>query len=104
MLPPTSSFTRAVPPLHDFADVNQLSRGDKQLLKKYKNFLGPYLEEIKGTKTAVGCQMVIRPNQINNLHLYASSFISNNGFFFMCGMIQKLKKYRGNLLISWPEY
>ena len=90
MLPPTSSFTRAVPPLHDFADVNQLSRGDKQLLKKYKNFLGPYLEEIKGTKTAVGCQMVIGPNQINNLHLYLVLFLIM--IFFSCVVCYKIKK------------
>ena len=40
-----------MPPLHEIADVNQLTRGKEDLLKKYKKFLCSYLYDIKGTGT-----------------------------------------------------
>ncbi|CAG2204159.1 TGFBRAP1 [Mytilus edulis] len=51
LLPSNCNFTRSVPPLHEMADVNQLSRGKEDLLKEYKDFLCTYLADIKGTGT-----------------------------------------------------
>lgn len=42
-MPSNTSFVRAVPPLHDIADINQLSRGDSIRLRQYKKFLMDYL-------------------------------------------------------------
>lgn len=53
-----SSFTRCAPPLHEIADINQLCRGNEDLIMQYKDFLCSYLEEIKGTKLAVGYKQV----------------------------------------------
>lgn len=57
-LPSNSSFTRCAPPLHEIADINQLCRGNEDLIMQYKDFLCSYLEEIKGTKLAVGYKQV----------------------------------------------
>lgn len=51
LLPSNCNFTRSVPPLHEIADVNQLTRGKEDLLKEYKKFLCSYLYDIKGTGT-----------------------------------------------------
>lgn len=58
LMPSNSSFTRAIPPLHDIADVNQLSRGDSVRLRQYKKFLTDYLNLVNGRQQQVGCQVV----------------------------------------------
>lgn len=58
MLPSSSNFARAVPPLHDIADLNQLTKGDIEVMKEYKYFLRSYLEEIRGTREGMGFKQV----------------------------------------------
>ncbi|KAG1699826.1 Transforming growth factor-beta receptor-associated protein 1 [Nymphon striatum] len=49
LLPTASPFTRSVPPLHDIADIQQLCKGQQDMLTQYKLFLMNYLEEEKNT-------------------------------------------------------
>lgn len=46
LLPASSSFTRCHPPLHEFADLNQLAQGDQEKVLHCKKFLIRYLEEV----------------------------------------------------------
>ncbi|XP_063314706.1 transforming growth factor-beta receptor-associated protein 1 [Pelobates fuscus] len=56
LLPSTSSFIRTHPPLHEYADLNQLTRGDQEKVVKCKRFLMSYLSEIRSTEVANGYQ------------------------------------------------
>lgn len=58
-MPSTSSFQRSVPSLHEIADINQLSHGNQDAVMEYKHFLRNYLEDIRGTKDALGFKQVI---------------------------------------------
>ncbi|KAJ8299668.1 hypothetical protein KUTeg_023728 [Tegillarca granosa] len=68
LLPTNTSFTRSIQPLHEIADINQLCRGQDSLLTDYKTFLRLYLEDIRGTKEAIGFKQEI---DIALLKLYA---------------------------------
>ena len=46
LMPSNSTFTRAVPPLHDIADITQLCRGDAVKVQQCKKFLLNYLRHI----------------------------------------------------------
>ncbi|XP_046549254.1 transforming growth factor-beta receptor-associated protein 1-like [Haliotis rubra] len=59
LMPASVNFVRSVPPLHEIADINQLTKGDDSLIPEYKHFLRCYLEEIKGTKQAIGINQLI---------------------------------------------
>ncbi|KAK3103798.1 hypothetical protein FSP39_021971 [Pinctada imbricata] len=59
LMPSNSTFTRSVPPLHEIADIHQLTRGNDNLIKEYKTFLQQYLEDIKGSKEGVGFKQEI---------------------------------------------
>ncbi|XP_011236905.1 transforming growth factor-beta receptor-associated protein 1 isoform X2 [Mus musculus] len=54
LLPTSSSFTRSHPPLHEYADLNQLTQGDQEKMAKCKRFLMSYLNEIRSTEVANG--------------------------------------------------
>nr|XP_017531848.2 transforming growth factor-beta receptor-associated protein 1 isoform X1 [Manis javanica]XP_036875884.1 transforming growth factor-beta receptor-associated protein 1 isoform X1 [Manis javanica] len=54
LLPTSSSFTRSQPPLHEYADLNQLTRGDQEKIAKCKHFLMSYLNEVRSTEVANG--------------------------------------------------
>ncbi|KAM4796789.1 transforming growth factor-beta receptor-associated protein 1 [Rhinophrynus dorsalis] len=56
LLPSSSAFIRAHPPLHEYADLNQLTRGDQEKMTKCKRFLMSYLSEIRSTEVANGYQ------------------------------------------------
>ncbi|KAM3933506.1 transforming growth factor-beta receptor-associated protein 1 isoform 1-T3 [Leptodactylus fuscus] len=56
LLPSSSAFIRAHPPLHEYADLNQLTRGDQEKVAKCKRFLMSYLSEIRSTEVANGYQ------------------------------------------------
>ncbi|KAJ8282696.1 hypothetical protein COCON_G00052150 [Conger conger] len=56
LLPSTSSFTRCHPPLHEFADLNQLAQGDPEKVQRCKLFLISYLREARSTEGANGCR------------------------------------------------
>ncbi|XP_068124336.1 transforming growth factor-beta receptor-associated protein 1 isoform X2 [Hyperolius riggenbachi] len=56
LLPSSSGFIRAHPPLHEYADLNQLTRGDQEKVAKCKSFLMSYLSEIRSTEVANGYQ------------------------------------------------
>ena len=58
LMPAKSTFTRCVPPLHEIADITQVSQGDAEKIKQYKMFLLSYLEDIRGTPDAHGCAVV----------------------------------------------
>ncbi|XP_006872500.1 PREDICTED: transforming growth factor-beta receptor-associated protein 1 [Chrysochloris asiatica] len=49
LLPTSSSFTRSHPPLHEYADLNQLTQGDQEKMAQCKRFLMSYLNEVRGT-------------------------------------------------------
>ncbi|XP_023617844.1 transforming growth factor-beta receptor-associated protein 1 isoform X3 [Myotis lucifugus] len=50
LLPTSSSFTRSHPPLHEYADLNQLTQGDQEKAAKCKRFLMTYLEEVRSSE------------------------------------------------------
>uniref|UniRef100_A0A5F9CIS0 Transforming growth factor beta receptor associated protein 1 n=1 Tax=Oryctolagus cuniculus TaxID=9986 RepID=A0A5F9CIS0_RABIT len=54
LLPTSSSFTRSHPPLHDYADLNQLTQGDQEKMAQCKHFLMSYLNEVRSTEVANG--------------------------------------------------
>nr|KAF6430384.1 transforming growth factor beta receptor associated protein 1 [Molossus molossus] len=54
LLPTSSSFTRSHPPLHEYADLNQLTQGDQEKVAKCKHFLMSYLNEVRSTEVANG--------------------------------------------------
>ncbi|XP_066123958.1 transforming growth factor-beta receptor-associated protein 1 [Saccopteryx bilineata] len=54
LLPTSSSFTRSHPPLHEYADLNQLTQGDQEKMAKCKCFLMSYLNEVRSTEVANG--------------------------------------------------
>ncbi|XP_023573115.1 transforming growth factor-beta receptor-associated protein 1 isoform X2 [Octodon degus] len=54
LLPTSSSFTRCHPPLHEYADLNQLTQGDQEKMAKCKRFLMSYLNEVRSTEVANG--------------------------------------------------
>ncbi|XP_018584648.1 transforming growth factor-beta receptor-associated protein 1 homolog [Scleropages formosus] len=54
LLPATTSFTRCHPPLHEFADLNQLAQGDQEKVQQCKRFLISYLREVRGTEGTNG--------------------------------------------------
>ncbi|KAJ8246584.1 hypothetical protein GJAV_G00253070 [Gymnothorax javanicus] len=56
LLPSSSSFTRCHPPLHEFADLNHLARGDQETVQRCKRFLISYLREARSTEVANGCR------------------------------------------------
>jgi len=57
MMPTNSSFTRAEPPLHEIADINQLAKGDQNKVQQFKLFLLKYLEYFKATQKADYCRV-----------------------------------------------
>ncbi len=57
-MPAKSSFTRSVPPLHEIADIVQISQGDADKIKQYKFFLLSYLEDVRGTSDVHGFGVV----------------------------------------------
>ncbi|KAH9518827.1 transforming growth factor, beta receptor associated protein 1 [Bulinus truncatus] len=69
-LPANTNFTRSVPPLHEIADINQLSKSDETMKAAYKEFLKNFLEDIRGTNLAHGYKREI---DIALLKLYAES-------------------------------
>ncbi|KAJ8047948.1 Transforming growth factor-beta receptor-associated protein 1 [Holothuria leucospilota] len=70
LLPSSSDFTRAVPFLHDYADINQIVQGNPERLQECRAFLLDYLEEIRGSESSAGSRMEI---DTALLKLYASS-------------------------------
>uniref|UniRef100_A0ACB8FJQ4 Transforming growth factor, beta receptor associated protein 1 n=1 Tax=Sphaerodactylus townsendi TaxID=933632 RepID=A0ACB8FJQ4_9SAUR len=54
LLPASSSFIRSHPPLHEYADLNQLTQGDQEKMSKCKRFLMSYLNEVRTTDVANG--------------------------------------------------
>ncbi|XP_062934548.1 transforming growth factor-beta receptor-associated protein 1 [Cynocephalus volans] len=54
LLPTSSSFTRSHPPLHEYADLSQLTQGDQEKMAKCKRFLMSYLNEVRSTEVANG--------------------------------------------------
>nr|XP_003218817.1 PREDICTED: transforming growth factor-beta receptor-associated protein 1 [Anolis carolinensis] len=54
LLPTSSSFMRSHPPLHEYADLNQLTQGDQEKMVKCKQFLMSYLSEVRSTEVANG--------------------------------------------------
>ncbi|XP_005488024.2 transforming growth factor-beta receptor-associated protein 1 [Zonotrichia albicollis] len=54
LLPTSSSFIRSHPPLHEYADLNQLTQGDQEKMTKCKRFLMSYLNEVRSTEVANG--------------------------------------------------
>uniref|UniRef100_A0A8D2BLH5 Transforming growth factor beta receptor associated protein 1 n=2 Tax=Sus scrofa TaxID=9823 RepID=A0A8D2BLH5_PIG len=54
LLPTSSSFTRSHPPLHEYADLNQLTQGDQEKVTRCKRFLMSYLNEVRSTEMANG--------------------------------------------------
>ncbi|XP_056412095.1 transforming growth factor-beta receptor-associated protein 1 isoform X2 [Hyla sarda] len=56
LLPSSSAFIRVHPPLHEYADLNQMTRGDQEKVVKCKRFLMSYLSEIRSTEVANGYQ------------------------------------------------
>ncbi|XP_054830185.1 transforming growth factor-beta receptor-associated protein 1 isoform X3 [Eublepharis macularius] len=54
LLPASSSFMRSHPPLHEYADLNQLTQGDHEKMAKCKRFLMSYLNEVRSTDVANG--------------------------------------------------
>ncbi|XP_015284066.1 PREDICTED: transforming growth factor-beta receptor-associated protein 1 [Gekko japonicus] len=54
LLPASSSFIRSHPPLHEYADLNQLTQGDQEKMAKCKQFLMSYLNEVRSTDVANG--------------------------------------------------
>ncbi|XP_014391941.1 PREDICTED: transforming growth factor-beta receptor-associated protein 1 [Myotis brandtii] len=54
LLPTSSSFTRSHPPLHEYADLNQLTQGDQEKAAKCKRFLMTYLEEVRSSEVVHG--------------------------------------------------
>lgn len=70
MLTPTCQFTRSMPPLHDIADINQLTKNNSEQLVEYKNFLQFYLEEVRETALSKDDQKVV---DTALLKLYAES-------------------------------
>ena len=57
-LPSSVNFTRSVPPLHEIADINQLSRSNEETKLAYKVFLREFLEDIRGTSITHGYKLV----------------------------------------------
>lgn len=43
----SSEFTRCRPPLHEFADVNQITRGNLHKMEDCKSFLKRFLEDYR---------------------------------------------------------
>ena len=58
MLPSTSNYTRSIPPLHQYADISQVYRGDVARLAECKKFLVQYLEQIRDTDLSLGNRAV----------------------------------------------
>lgn len=54
LLPASSTFTRCHPPLHEFADLNHLTQGDKEKVLHFKRFLITYLHEVRSVAGANG--------------------------------------------------
>ncbi|RUS87528.1 hypothetical protein EGW08_004704, partial [Elysia chlorotica] len=69
-LPASVNFTRSVPPLHEIADINQLSRSDEETKQAYKVFLREFLEDIRGTSATHGYKLEV---DVALLKLYAES-------------------------------
>lgn len=55
-MPTSSSFARSHPPLHEYADLNQLAQGDQEKVAQCKRFLMSYLSEVRSTAVANGYQ------------------------------------------------
>ena len=52
LMPSNSSFTRAVPPLHDIADITQLCHTDNVKVQQCKKFLLDYLRHITSIRSS----------------------------------------------------
>ena len=50
LLPTSSNFTRSVPPLHDIADIHQISKMDGDKVEQLTNFLMDFLECIRASQ------------------------------------------------------
>ncbi|GFO22479.1 transforming growth factor-beta receptor-associated protein 1 [Plakobranchus ocellatus] len=70
-LPASVNFIRSVPPLHEIADINQLSRSDEAAREAFKAFLKEFLEDIRGTSLAYGYKLEV---DVALLKLYAESW------------------------------
>ncbi|XP_060603083.1 transforming growth factor-beta receptor-associated protein 1-like [Ruditapes philippinarum] len=68
LMPSSSNYQRSMPALHEIADINQLARGDQNVISQYKTFLITYLEDIRGTKDSHGLKQEI---DVALLKLYA---------------------------------
>eukprot|EP00057_Strongylocentrotus_purpuratus_P012789 XP_011667263.1 PREDICTED: transforming growth factor-beta receptor-associated protein 1 [Strongylocentrotus purpuratus] len=70
LLPSNSNFHRAIPPLHDFADISQVVRGKPDKVAECKQFLMDFLEDVRDTDLAVGMKLEV---DTALLKLYAES-------------------------------
>jgi AraC-like DNA-binding protein len=59
LMPAKTTFTRTVPPLHEIADITQISQSNQEKIQQYKMFLLSYLEDMHGTSDAYGCALEI---------------------------------------------
>ncbi|XP_063956642.1 transforming growth factor-beta receptor-associated protein 1-like isoform X1 [Lytechinus pictus] len=59
LLPSNSNFHRAIPPLHDFADISQVVRGKPDKAAECKQFLMDFLEDVRETDLAVGMKLEV---------------------------------------------
>nr|XP_054757088.1 transforming growth factor-beta receptor-associated protein 1-like [Lytechinus pictus] len=59
LLPSNSNFHRAIPPLHDFADISQVVRGKPDKATECKQFLMDFLEDVRETDLAVGMKLEV---------------------------------------------
>jgi len=65
LMPSNSQFMRAVPPLHDIADVTQLCRGDSIRVQQCKKFLLDYLRHITSSGISTDTQPMVLVIDIN---------------------------------------
>ncbi|XP_014664764.1 PREDICTED: transforming growth factor-beta receptor-associated protein 1-like isoform X2 [Priapulus caudatus] len=56
LMPRSSNYTRAVPALHDLADIRQITHGNQQQMSEYKQFLADFLEDIRETRRVLACR------------------------------------------------
>ncbi|XP_077979032.1 transforming growth factor-beta receptor-associated protein 1-like [Glandiceps talaboti] len=100
LLPSNSNFTRSVPLLHEFADINQIVKYNKERLAQCKEFLISYLQQIRGTRFAVGYKEEVDTallklySEINAPEL-SDLIASENGCMFedCVGTLQKHQRY-----------
>ncbi|CAK8694453.1 unnamed protein product [Clavelina lepadiformis] len=92
ILPESSNFKRAVPPMHDIADIRQMCSNDKAQILECQEFLAVYLEVICDELCSYAMSKSNAPKYINGMESFALDNLVSDVIYSTIVLFAQLKK------------